>query len=65
MNTKREFQYNTEGKHAQRHNAADLDDLNTKRMSNKPDFRAKRPSGNWQGTYEYEQMIAESIRQGT
>jgi hypothetical protein len=60
MNAKREYQYNTEGKHAQRYLAADEDESSTNSMGSKRNAKVKRHA--WpQGTDEYQQMIAENI----
>ena len=62
MNTKREFRYHTESKHASWHPRENGDDFNENRMNNKAKIKARRESGNRpEGNYEYEQMIAEDV----
>lgn len=62
MNTKREFRYRVEGKHAPRQDIDGADDFNANRMSNKLKIKTRRESGNRpEGNYEYEQMIAEDV----
>ena len=62
MNTRREYRYNAESKHASPQNIGDGDDFNANRISNKLKIKARRDAGNRsEGNDEYEQMIAEDV----